>query len=80
MRKLFFGLAFLGAMAFSNTSTIAQSEMDPPSIEDPCTDKITRKGSIIYVTVCLRRTSFIGALAGLSCDEIASSNCTFTNG
>lgn len=26
MRKLFFGLAFLGAMAFSNTMTIAQSD------------------------------------------------------
>ncbi len=25
MRKLFFGLAFLGAMAFSNTSTFGQS-------------------------------------------------------
>ncbi len=31
MRKLFFGLAFFSAMAFSNTMTIAQT--DPPPLE-----------------------------------------------
>jgi hypothetical protein len=32
MRKLFFGLAFLGAMAFSNTITIAQTDPGDPGM------------------------------------------------
>ena len=32
MRKLFFGLAFWGAMAFSNTITIAQTDPGDPGM------------------------------------------------
>jgi hypothetical protein len=36
MRKLFFGLAFLGAMAFSNTISIAQTDPGDPGLEGGC--------------------------------------------
>jgi hypothetical protein len=79
MKKLIFGLAYFGVMALPNLGALAQTEPEGPGLEEPCTDSIKKKGSIIYVTVCNRKTSLLGAVAGLSCDVVATESCTFNN-
>ena len=44
-----------------------------------CEESIEKKGSIIVVTVCDRKTSVGGQLLNLNCDADDSTPCSFTN-
>lgn len=79
MKKFLYSMAFLGMFVLSLGGLMAQTEPEPPTLEEPCKDKIERQGSLIIVTVCERRTSILGGLAGLSCDVVSIESCSFTN-
>lgn len=79
MKKLISGMLFLGLIGFTFTSSIAQNDPDPPTLEEPCEDKVERQGALIVVTVCERKTSFLGGLIGMSCNAPSLESCTFTN-
>jgi hypothetical protein len=60
----------LGSMGFGGISANAQA---------PCEPSIQENGPIITVTVCNRKTSFLGALTGVDCGARDTSSCSFSN-
>lgn len=72
MKKLLFiAVFFMGAMLFGSLKVQA--------VEDECTPSIEESGAIITVTVCNRKTSFLGAMTGLTCDVSSTTQCVFFN-
>ncbi|SHO61594.1 hypothetical protein [Algoriphagus zhangzhouensis] len=79
MKKLLFGLTFLGSMMMTGVSFETKASVSDPSDGEDCVESIRYQGELIYVTVCNRKTSFLGSLAGLDCNKTSTTACTFTN-
>lgn len=77
MKKLLFGMAFMGAMMFTVVE-VGANVPDPGGDEGPCKDQVIRDGALITTIVCNRKTSVLGGLAGASCDAEATTKCSYT--
>ncbi len=77
MKKVLFGMAFLGAIVFSGISLQAQEIAGPEG--EGCTPSIVTEGEVITVTVCSRKTNFWGFIDGIDCNAESNTSCSFTN-
>jgi len=64
-------LTEISIATLANKTTLANA--------DDCTDKVERYGDLIVVTVCKRKTNWIGALVRISCNKDADTSCSFNN-
>ncbi|MGM0946363.1 MAG: hypothetical protein ACQEW9_14355 [Bacteroidota bacterium] len=78
MKKVLFGVAFLGAMMCTIFVSYGQASVDP-SEGEPCEDSIDIDGETITVTVCGRKTNLWGLIDGIDCNADATTSCSFTN-
>ncbi|MEB2775672.1 hypothetical protein SYJ56_10165 [Algoriphagus sp. D3-2-R+10] len=78
MKKLLFGMAFMGAIMCAGFE-VGASVPYPGGDEGPCKDKVIRDGELITTIVCNRKTTLGGAMIGAHCTKVATTSCSFTN-